>query len=184
MIMRQPKIALLAVDSTLSLVLVFCSARATTQALEVCAFAIEHELVLPGSCETIYDAITGDLSPWWDHTFCDSPVRFYLEPKPGGGFWEICGDSGDGVRHATVILGQRGKLLRFEGPLGLSGRALQMVHTHEFSPVGRDSTKLHVSVHACGEITEDLAQTVVKVWAHFLYERFRPHIPSGRHLDR
>jgi hypothetical protein len=157
---------------------------AGSRVLETGAFAIEHELILPGAPETIYDAITEDVGEWWDHSFSESPVKFYLEAKPGGGFWEIFDDSGDGVLHATVIFAQRGKMLRFEGPLGLSGRAVQMVHTYEFSHAGTDSTRLKVSVHACGEVENGLADKVDRVWWHFLVERFKPYVESGKHLDR
>ena len=155
-----------------------------TRAVETGAFVVEHELVLPGAPETIYDAITGDISEWWDHSFRVSPKKFYIEAKPGGGFWEIFDDSGDGVLHATVIYAERGKLLRFDGPLGLSGKAIQMVHTYEFARVGTDSTRLKLSVHASGEIEPGQAEKVDGAWLHFLAEQFKPYIESGRHLDR
>ena len=148
------------------------------------AFVVEHTLVLPGAPVTIYDAVTADIGEWWDHSFSESPLEFYMEPVPGGGFWEIFDESGDGVRHAVVIFADRGKRLRFEGPLGLSGRAIQMVHTFEFSNVGNDSTRLDLSVHASGEIESGLAETVEKVWWHFLVERLKPYVESGAHLDR
>ena len=159
-------------------------AAADHRELPTGAFSVELELVLPGAPETIYDAISGDISEWWDHSFTESPKRFYIEAKPGGGFWEIFDDSGDGVLHATVIYAQRGKILRFEGPLGLSGKAVQMVHTYEFAHAGTDSTRLKLTVHAAGEMEEGLAGTVDQVWWHFLVERFKPHVESGRHLRR
>jgi hypothetical protein len=158
--------------------------EADTRVLETGAFAVEHELVLPGAPETIYDAITGDISEWWDHSFSESPSKFYIEAKPGGGLWEIFDDSGDGVLHATVIFARRGHMLRFEGPLGLSGRAIQMVHTYEFAHAGTDSTRLKVTVHACGEIEGGLAETVDQVWWHFLVEQFKPYVEAGKHFDR
>ena len=63
--------------------------RAANRELRVGSFAIEHTLVLPGTPETLYDALTGDISGWWDHTFSERPAKFYIEAKPGGGFWEI-----------------------------------------------------------------------------------------------
>jgi uncharacterized protein YndB with AHSA1/START domain len=157
-------------------------AAAEHRVLATGAFAVEHELVLPGAPETIYDAITGDISEWWDHSFSESPKKFYIEAEPGGGFWEVFDDSGDGVLHATVIFAQRGKLLRFEGPLGLSGKAIQMVHTYEFSHAGTDSTRLIVTVRASGEMEEGLAGKVDEVWWHFLVGRFKPYVESGKHL--
>jgi hypothetical protein len=159
-------------------------AGAEIRELQTGAFEITQRLVLPGAPETIYDATTGDISEWWDHSFSGNPRKLYIEARPGGGFWEIFDESGDGVRHATVIYAQRGKALRFEGPLGLSGRAIQMVHTYTFSHVGTDSTALELSVHGSGEIEPGLAETVEGVWVHFLVEQFKPYVESGRHLDR
>ena len=159
-------------------------AAAEHRELPTGAFLVEYELVLPGAPETIYDAITGDISEWWDHSISDSPKQFYIEAKPGGGFWEIFDDSGDGVRHATVIFARRGKTLRFEGPLGLSGKAIHMVHTYDFAHAGTDSTRLSLSVHAAGEMEDGLAEAVDQAWWHFLVERFKPYVESGRHLRR
>lgn len=167
-----------------ALVFLAGTAITKTQTAVTGAFIVEHELVLPGAPETIYDAITGDVIEWWDHTHSTSPKKLYIEAKPGGGFWEIFDDSGDGALHATVIYAERGKKLIFDGPLGLSGKSIQFVHTYEFALVGTDSTRLSLSVHARGEIEPGLAETVDDVWLHFLAERFKPYIESGRHLDR
>ena len=168
------------------LALLVAAAPAAAQVTErrAGAFSTTVEVTLPGAPETIYDAITGDLTPWWDHKFSENPARFVLEPKPGGGFWEIFDAGGDGVRHAVVIFAQRGKLLRFDGPLGLSGRAVQMVTTYAFAPAGADSTKLTVEVHVAGEMDDALPGMVHAVWRHFIVERFKPYIESGGHLRR
>ena len=148
------------------------------------AFAFDVEVTLPGAPEVIYDAITGDLTPWWDHKFSQNPARFVLEPKPGGGFWEIFDASGDGVRHAIVIFAQRGKLLRFDGPLGLTGHAVQMVTTYAFEPAGADSTRLKVTVHVAGEMDDGWPRVVSATWRHFIVDRFKPYVESGAHLRR
>jgi len=158
--------------------------HSSVRPVETGAFVVEHEVTLPGSPELIYDAITGDISDWWDHTFSGAPARFYIDATPGGGFYEIFDQNGDGVKHATVIYADRGKLLRFEGPLGLSGNALFTVVTYEFEPVGKDSTRLAVSVHAAGEIQEGWAEAVDRAWEHFIIKRFAPYVESGRHLKR
>ena len=147
-------------------------------------FSFEEELILPGSPETVYDAATGDISGWWDHTFSEKPVRLYIDPKPGGGFWEIFDDSGDGVLHATVIAAQRGKLLRFDGPLGLTGTAVHLVCTYTFEPMETDSTHMTLSVHASGEMHDGRKEIVHRVWKHFLFERLKPYIESGKHLSK
>lgn len=145
-------------------------------------FAFDKEVTLPGTPEQIFDAATGDISGWWDHSFSENPKKFFIEAKPGGGFWEIFDDKGNGVLHATVIYSQRGKMIRFDGPLGLSGRAVQIVTTYEFSEVGADSILMKVSVHGSGEMEEGMPAIVEKVWEHFIFERFEPYIKAGKHL--
>jgi hypothetical protein len=123
-------------------------------------FSFEQQLTLPGTTTQIYDAITGDISGWWDHSFSEKPFKLYIDAIPGGGFYEIFNAGGDGVKHATVIYSDRGKMLRFDGPLGMSGKALQMVTTYEFIAAGSDSTTLKLSVHAAGEVTDGLPAIV------------------------
>lgn len=159
------------------------STWAAHQSLSTGAFAVQHQLTLPGTPVEIYDAVTGDVSGWWDHTFSESPAQLFIQARPGGGFLEIFDDSGDGVRHATVIAARRGEFLRFEGPLGFSGKAMHMVHTYELAPVGADSTRLVLTVRAAGEMEAGWATAVDGVWRHFLFERLLPYVESGRHLE-
>ncbi|MEP0862432.1 MAG: SRPBCC domain-containing protein [Ignavibacterium sp.] len=139
-------------------------------------FNFEKTVSLPGTPEQVYDLATGDISGWWDHSFSEKPKKFFIEPKPGGGFYEIFDDEGNGVLHATVIYAQRGKMLRFDGPLGLSGLAVKMVTTYSFEKVGNDSTLMKVEIHGSGEIAEGIPSIVEKVWEHFIFERFKPYV--------
>ena len=164
-------------------VLSFANLCAGHGSLKSGAFSVEHELILPGSPDIIYDAISGDISCWWDHSFKENPLKLYIEAKPGGGFYEIFNEKGDGALHATVIYAERGKMLRFTGPLGLSGNAINMVHTYTFEAVGSDSTRLNLSVHASGEFEDSIPATIDRVWFHFLFERFKPYIENRQHLN-
>jgi uncharacterized protein YndB with AHSA1/START domain len=146
-------------------------------------FSFNKEVTLPGTPEIIFDAVTGDISGWWDHSMSEEPREFYIEPFPGGGFYEIFDDEGNGVLHARVIYAERGKLLRFDGPLGLSGKAIQVVTTYQFEPVGTDSTLFKLSVHAAGEVDEGIPAIVEKVWEHFIFEQLEPYIKAGKHLE-
>jgi len=146
-------------------------------------FSFEKEVILPGTPEIIFDAVTGDISGWWDHSMSENPKEFYIEPFPGGGFYEIFDEAGNGVLHATVIYADRGKLLRFDGPLGLSGMAIQIVTTYQFEPIGTDSTLFKVSVHAAGEVAEGMPAIVESVWEHFIFEQLEPYIKEGKHLQ-
>lgn len=154
-----------------------------TKDLKTGAFQIQQELVLPASPEAVYDAVTGDISGWWDHSFSKQPKKLYLEAKPGGGFWEIFNDSGDGALHATVIFAERGKAIRFTGPLGLSGQAVNMVTTYEFSP-DLAGTKLRLTCNVAGQFEDGEDKAVDAVWHHFLFERLKPYIESGAYKKK
>ncbi len=136
------------------------------------AFAFQDSVSVPLDAVGAFDRFV-DVNAWWDHRFSESPVRFAIDPRPGGGFLEIFDESGDGVLHATVLFVKRGELLRMEGPLGLSGFALHMVHTLTFRPQG-GSTLVHLDVRGSGELEEAWPRAIRSVWHHFLWERFKP----------
>lgn len=148
---------------------------AEVKQMSTAGFVVEHAVTLPGTPTQVYDLITGDISPWWDHSFSDKPHKLYIDATPGGGFYELFNEKGDGALHATVIYAERGKKIRFDGPLGLSGQAVTFVTTYVFEPLGADSTRLTMSAHASGEIQEGIPATVDRVWHHFLVERFKPY---------
>ncbi len=129
-----------------------------------------------GTPEQVFDKATGDITPWWDHTMSGDPLKMFVEPRPGGAFMEIFNEQGDGVRHAVVTGAQRGKMLRYEGPLGLAGHALHMVTTWTFAPLGDDQTTVTVEVHGAGEVHEGWPQVIERTWRHFLLERFQPYV--------
>jgi hypothetical protein len=152
------------------------AASAGAQEVPYGAFAFQDSVRVPGSAEGAFDAFV-DVNAWWDHRFSESPARFYIEPRAGGGFWELFDDKGNGVRHATVIYVERPAMLRMEGPLGLSGNAIQVVFTLSFTPV-EDSTTVHLDLHAAGEVQPGWQGIVRQVWRHFL-ERYQAYV-AGR----
>jgi hypothetical protein len=165
------------------LALVVPPAHAEIAGKAVTAWTITHKVTLPGSPERAYDAATGDLSPWWDHTFKPGPSRLVLEPWVGGGFHEIWNDQGEGVKHATVTWAERGKRLRFEGPLGLAGEGILLVTTWDFAAKG-DSTELACTANLAGSVPPGFEKAVDQVWVHFLSARLKPYVESGRDRDK
>ena len=139
-------------------------------------FKFEMNFTFPGSPLFVYNHLTGDISDWWDHSFSSHPHKLYIDARPGGGFYEIFDESGDGVKHATVIYAKRGEMLRMEGPLGLSGQALTLVCTYTLADSGDNSTHLTLNVNGAGEFTEETPEVVRQVWEHFLWEQFKPYI--------
>ena len=157
-------------------------ARGEVKSASARKFRIEQELMLAASPNEVYDAVTGDISRWWDHSFSGHPKKLYIEARPGGGFYEIFDDAGNGALHATVIYADRGKKLRYAGPLGFSGRAIDMVTTYDLTADGT-GTRFHVTVAAVGEVDEQLAAAVDGVWHHFLDERWKVYIASGEYKN-
>lgn len=145
-------------------------------------FSFSKEITLPGPSDVIFDAITGDISGWWDHSISGNPYKLYIEAKPGGSFMEIFDEAGNGIQHAVVNYVNRPKIIRFTGPLGLTGHAISLVNTYSLEPAGADSTKLRLDVHASGEVAEGWPAVVEKVWEHFIYEQFAAYIRAGKHL--
>ena len=139
-------------------------------------FQFEMNFNYPGDPVFVYDHLTGDISQWWDHSFSSHPYKIFIEPKPGGGFYEIFDESGDGALHATVIYARRGEMLRMEGPLGLSGQALTLVCTYTLKETEPEGTLLTLNVNGSGEFTSETPELVRQVWEHFLWERFKPYI--------
>jgi len=142
-------------------------------------YTITQEVTYSVPPDTLFDIMTGNILPWWDHHFSEQPKALYIEPKAGGGFFEIFDDAGHGAKHATVILAERGKTLRMDGPLGLSGRAVQMVSTWQYDPAP-GGTKLSLTVNLSGQIDDEWSQRIAKVWNHFLIEQLKPYIESGQ----
>lgn len=159
------------------LLCVACIALGQIKETKLAGFSIEQDIVLAGSPTEVYDTVTGDISPWWDHHFSDHPKKFFIEPKPGGGFYEIINDAGDGVLHATVIEAERGKRLRFTGPLGFAGSATEFVVTYDLKadPAG---THLHLTANFAGQMSDGVEKMVDGVWHHFLFERLKPYLES------
>lgn len=146
-------------------------------------WSVTHVVTLPGPPERAYDAATGDLAPWWDHTFKAKPLRHYLEPWAGGGMYEIWNEQGEGVKHATVTWAERGKRLRFEGPLGLAGNGIVFVTTWDFEAKG-DSTQLTCTASCAGALPAGAEKAVDGVWAHFLSGRLKPYMESGKDREK
>ena len=60
-------------------------------------FQFEMNFTFPGNPVFVYNHLTGDISDWWDHSFSENPFKLYIDARPGGGFYEIFDESGDGA---------------------------------------------------------------------------------------
>jgi len=147
------------------------------------SFSFTFTVDLPGPADEMYDALTGDISGWWDHTMSGDPVSLELQAWPGGQFLETFDETGDGVIHATVTYAQRGKKLMMVGPLGLAGHAIHMVTTYVLESLEGGRSRLTVTVHAAGEIHPGWDEVVLATWHHFIDDRFLPWVTAGKHRE-
>jgi hypothetical protein len=144
-------------------------------AMELRGFAIEKEVMVPLDPVAAFDAFTGDVRPWWDHTFSEKPARLVIEARPGGHFLEVFDEAGNGVVHGLVTWSERGKKLVIRGWLGpFHSMAGVLVHTFSFLPA-ESGTKITASIRMAGEFDGSTASAVDRVWDHFLIERFKPY---------
>ena len=150
----------------------------------VTAHRSEVSITVRGTPAEVYDAMTDEVSGWWDHGFVEKPRSRFIEAKPGGGFYEwFDAGSKNGVLHATVIYANRGKLLRMSGPLGFSGENVNLVVSWTYEAVG-DSTRVTVTSNVSGALEESAPGQVESVWKHFIVDRFKPWYEQGGHKRR
>lgn len=150
------------------------TSTSTTEPRPFGAFAFRDSVDVPIGPVEAYDAFV-DVDAWWDHRFSDRPAEFFIDARPGGGFFEVFDESGDGVLHAQVIAADRGKLLRLHGPLGLSGYAVDVVYTVEFEPF-ETGTIVRLDVRGAGELEDGWPGAIEGVWRHFLADRYKPYV--------
>jgi len=131
--------------------------------------------------EAVFEAATGDVSPWWDHTFWPGPAELVIEPEFGGRFYERFREGEpSGALHGRVIFVNAPETLRIHGPLGLSGRAVDHVATWTLEADG-EATRFTVDLAMTGEIDAELAGIVRGVWTHFIAGRLKPYVEAGCH---
>jgi uncharacterized protein YndB with AHSA1/START domain len=134
--------------------------------------------------EEVFEAATGDVSPWWDHSFALDPAELVIEPRFGGRFYERMEEgSDDGALHASIIYVDAPNTLRMDGPLGLQDRAYQLVTTWTLEEDEEGGTVFTVDLAMQTEIDEELAGVVTAVWVHFIDARLRAWVEAGCNHD-
>lgn len=153
---------------------------------DVNGFRTRIEVMIDAPRGEVFDAATGDVSPWWDHTFWpETPAELVIEPIFGGVFYErFEAGEDDGVIHAEITAVMAPEMLRMDGPLGLAGRGYQLVTTWRLSEADDGAaTRFAVELSMIGEVEAELAALVRSVWVHFIEGRLRPYVEAGCHLE-
>lgn len=153
---------------------------AALNAYDVQGFRTRIVVEIDADRQDVWDAATGDISPWWDHSFALEPAELVIEPVFGGRFYErLEAGSGDGAVHATVIYVDAPDSLRLHGPLGLSGRSYDLVSSWTLSEAESGGTTFSVDLSMHGEIDAQMAGVVRDVWIHFIGNRLKTYMESG-----
>ncbi|RMD89837.1 MAG: SRPBCC domain-containing protein [Alphaproteobacteria bacterium] len=144
------------------------------------AYEVTLEVALAASPAAVWETITGDISGWWDHRFSERPAAFFIDARPGGGFFEYFdADGKNGVRHAVVLRAEKERSLVFEGPLGFLGDAVSVVTNWTLTPISGDRTRLAARISVSGLDREGNAEALAGVWHHFLVERLAGYLAAG-----
>lgn len=152
-------------------------------AYEPAGFRTAFTVEIAAPVETVFDVATGDVSPWWDHSFMLEPAELVIEPEFGGRFYErFEAGAPDGALHARVIYVDRPHNLRLHGPLGLSGRAVDLVTSWTLTEDAAGQTEFQVEFSIQGEVDEALAGVVREVWIHFIQDRLKPYVEGECYL--
>ena len=160
------------------------------EAFEVQGFRTTIEVLIDAPVETVFGAATGEVGGWWDHSFWPDPGELVIEPRMGGRFYERpAAGSDDGALHAEVIFVRAPHQLRLHGPLGLSGRAFDLVTSWTLEPAesadgtSNGATSFRVDLNMAGDIDAEMAGVVRSVWVHFIGARLKPWVEGGCHLE-
>lgn len=157
--------------------------------LEIRAFEFDLTVALPVMRADVWQALTGDVSGWWNQRFSETPDRLVLFPRPGGAFWEYFDrDGATGVEHAEIIVAQPPEGLVMTGPFGFSGNAVEMVVTYALEPVAeeelsgdldRTGSILTVTVTVFGVYKDGWDTDARAVWRHLIEDRLKGYLEAG-----
>jgi len=137
---------------------------------------IEIEVRIEAPVERVWRAITVETGAWWPHRFKDEG-RVVLEPAVGGRFYEDWGD-GRGALYAEVVYLDPPRALCTRGPMGMRGAA-STVKWYRLEEAG-GGTVVKVSLHASGDIPDEVAAGYEKGAMAVLTEALKPYVERGK----
>lgn len=168
----------------LSLITALLGQDPAIAAYEVQGFRTTQTIEIAAPRARVWAAATGDVSPWWDHTFQADRVELVIEPEFGGRFYERFREGEpSGALHADIVYVDAPETLRMHGPLGLQDRSYDLVITWTLEAAEPDLTRFTVDLSMHGEIDEALAGIVHGVWTHFIDTRLKTYVEAGCDLQ-
>lgn len=138
---------------------------ATQLAAELGTIQIEQEVTIGAPPERVFAALTEQVDRWWHHSFEKNRRAVVLEPKVGGRFHEVWGDS-DGALYATVTRIREPNLLYLTGPMGMDGAVIGVIHFDLEAVEG--GTLLKLSHRAIGDVDDQTLADYSGGWTTLL----------------
>ncbi|WLR47261.1 helix-turn-helix domain-containing protein [Halobacillus litoralis] len=130
-------------------------------------FKIEQEVVIEGSREQVFQALTENVEDWWEFRIAPEgkPSKLSLDPVLGGQFLEKWGND-EGAVWGNVYYVNAPEEIRLIGHLGMQG-AVNSAYTYRLKEE-HGSTTLQLTHTASGLIEEDWEQSHKEGWNHLL----------------
>lgn len=142
---------------------------------------IEQEVLIDGTAQHVFEALTGQVGDWWPHRFKPGASRVVLEPRLGGRFYEDWGTVDGrqtGALYGEITYFDPPTALCIRGSFGMRGAAI-VTKWHRLEPRG-PQTLLRVSLHASGEIPDDVMRAYQAGTREVLVGALKPFVETGR----
>ncbi len=125
----------------------------------------------------VWAALTNDIGRWWAVRLGEEGSSISLDPRLGGHFEERWGD-GEGIVWGCVIDLRRGKRLRLNGNLGMTGAGTNDF-TYELEEKGKN-TLLKLSHHGIGYRDPETEENYRKGWITLFNDYLTPWLVDGK----
>lgn len=137
------------------------------------ALHIRLEVVIDASPETVWWALTNEVSSWWHHRFYEGSTLVF-EPKAGGRFAELA-EQGEAL-FATVQRVEAGRSLAMIGPMGMRIACTNLM-TYTLEPEG-EATRLTLEHQGTGLYTEEHRARYTTGWRDLLEDGLKAYCES------
>ena len=147
------------------------------------SLAIEQEIPIAAPRAKVFDALTGDVSPWWGRPYTQDAERIeslVIEPELGGRFMEKWSDE-DGAVWCVVTNFLRDRRLILQGTMAMPGATFGSIR-FDLEDGPDSGTLLKLSHHAIGEVTDTMRDGYDAGWTDLLGRRLKAWVESGERM--
>ena len=143
---------------------------------------IEQELHIAAPRGKVFEALTGDITPWWGAPYLQSRENaraVTLEPHLGGRFFEEWGE-GEGAIWGIVTNFRRNERIILQGSMAMNG-AISGTIRFDLEDDG-DGTLLKFRHAAVGEVSRETEEGYTTGWTDILDVRLRAWLERGKRM--